>query len=32
MVHSEKQETPIVLKIGLFIVALSALGYFYKNT
>ena len=31
MVHSEKQGTPIVFKIGLLIIALVAIGHFYKK-
>ncbi len=31
MVHSEKQGTPIVFKIGLLIIAIVALGHFYKK-
>ena len=31
MVHSEKQGTPIVFKIGLFLIALGTVGYLYKK-
>jgi len=31
MVHSEKQGTPIVFKIGLFLLALGTAGYLYKK-
>jgi hypothetical protein len=31
MVHSEKQEMPIILKAGLILLALGTLGYLYKK-
>ena len=31
MVNSEKQRTPIVFKIGLFLIALGTVGYLYKK-